>query len=1032
MKSTKLFVIIFLLAFGYFIPFVAALPSNFDWRNHDGYNWMTSVKNQGDCGSCWAFSTVGSVEAVYNIRKNNYNLDLDLAEEEIVSDCLLDSDCCVGWISSALNYIKNNGITDETHFSYVDNSCSCSGGNCTCTYSGPDRCSNRTCGDKIGGGLNYKISNTSSVPAYTETIKQYLIEKGPLSVCMGWGNHGGYWDGDIYRCTNDEGTDHCVVLVGYNADEYYWIAKNSYGSSWQDNGYFKVGYGECDIESYARYADVIGCGTTITKNTILTGDLINCPGNGINIGANNITLNCNNLLIDGDNLGYDYGIFLEEREGVTIKNCRIEEFYNGIGLWWENTNHTLIDNTIKNNKYGVIFNDWTNNHNNIRNNEFNGNTQYGAWLQGGAADNTFWNNTFTNNGENAYEYSNNNDWDYSGVGNYWDDFSSNSGYPTEYIIPGPGDGVDHFPEGALLPPGEICNSDSECGSNYCEGSVSNPARCCISEPAGDSWEGGGNSLGCGTDPNANYNDYYCNASGNIQSEITDTKNCDSQDNCSDYCLWDYQDGTDYYFDTSLGECVSKAYESDDDEENCTNCIGESLWNLGGEIELCCGDDSSEFKTTRNCEVDACTSDATDDACCIANTSCVYNSGCYNNGYIGDVDSDTENEECENGIWKLQPPQCGDTITEDTTLTADLLNCSNGGLGIGADNITLDCDNHLIDGTGEFSGIYLYDIDTVTIKNCNIQEFQNGILLLYKSSSNILLDNVVENNEYGLIINNQGSNNTVTGNDFIENSTHGISIGSDSQNNTIWNNDFIDNSVNAYEDSFSNNNNWDYSETGNYWSDFESNEGYPYEYVIAGSGNGIDNFPNTNEYAHLLFPENNTTLGMGSQFFDWTDVPNVTQYELHATKPDLTEESLVVPTNSEVTFGAKFWNTKLEDGLYTWKVRPIFDGIPGKWSGERNITRKTIPELYLPENGAELGLGGQYVDWEAIIGADGYYLYVVRPEGLKYNLYVKKDEFTVPAWFWDPLPLGEYTWKVRTVNSGDFAPYSEAWTFTKTE
>jgi hypothetical protein len=70
-------------------------------------------------------------------------------------------------------------------------------------------------------------------------------------------DYGGYWDGDIYRCSKDDGTNHAVVVVGYDDAGGYWIVKNSWGSSWgkSGDGYFKVGYGECRIDS-ARFSFV--------------------------------------------------------------------------------------------------------------------------------------------------------------------------------------------------------------------------------------------------------------------------------------------------------------------------------------------------------------------------------------------------------------------------------------------------------------------------------------------------------------------------------------------------------------------------------------------------------------------------------------------------------------------------------------------------------------------------------------------------------------------------------------------------------
>jgi len=86
-------------------------------------------------------------------------------------------------------------------------------------------------------------------------MKQSVVDTGPLSVAMGIGSsYGGDWDGDIYRCTNDSGVNHGVIVAGYDDAGGYWIVKNSWGSGWNGDGYFKVGYGECAIENYVSYA----------------------------------------------------------------------------------------------------------------------------------------------------------------------------------------------------------------------------------------------------------------------------------------------------------------------------------------------------------------------------------------------------------------------------------------------------------------------------------------------------------------------------------------------------------------------------------------------------------------------------------------------------------------------------------------------------------------------------------------------------------------------------------------------------------
>lgn len=233
-------------------------PSSFDWRNYGGQDWMTSVKDQGSCGSCWAFSAVGIVEPAYNISTNNPNLDLDLSEEYLVSDCLSGNTCCGGSHTEALSFIRDSGIPDEACLPYVDGSgCSCFPSDVcplTCANSGSGVCSNATCSDRCSDWASRltRIEAAGYVPA--GSIKKDLVEKGPLSADMGMG---GTFDGSgVYRCTDDSTTSHSVVIAGYSGAGGYWIVKNSWGSSWNGNGYFKVGYGECAIEDYVYYADV--------------------------------------------------------------------------------------------------------------------------------------------------------------------------------------------------------------------------------------------------------------------------------------------------------------------------------------------------------------------------------------------------------------------------------------------------------------------------------------------------------------------------------------------------------------------------------------------------------------------------------------------------------------------------------------------------------------------------------------------------------------------------------------------------------
>ena len=262
------------------------VPSSFDWRDHDEQDWMTPVKNQGSCGSCWAFSAVGVVEAMYNISTGDSSLDLDLSEEYLVSDCHtygLSQTCCGGWMSTALNFVRDAGIPDESCLPYVDGShCTCGGSTCdsNCAHIGSGICSDAACSDRCSNWQSRLRTIDAVSPVSAGQMKQSVVDNGPLTVAMGVFLPGSGFDANgVYRCTDDLHINHGVIIAGYNdagGSDGYWIVKNSWGASWPtpaDGGYFKVGYGECAIEQYAVYAyleaDIDGDGVSDPSD--------NCP-----------------------------------------------------------------------------------------------------------------------------------------------------------------------------------------------------------------------------------------------------------------------------------------------------------------------------------------------------------------------------------------------------------------------------------------------------------------------------------------------------------------------------------------------------------------------------------------------------------------------------------------------------------------------------------------------------------------------------------------------------------------------------------
>lgn len=207
-------------------------PSRLDWRDFDGRNWTTRIRNQGNCGSCVAFATVGAIEARLEIALANPALNPDLSEAHLFF-CDSNSSCTTGWAPyAAMNSARDTGIADEACYPYDVSAQACT--LCPAWENGVTQID-----DWVG------LTNQAD-------MKQALADEGPLEATMLVYSDFFRYTGGVYRHTSGalEG-GHAVTVVGYDDEEGYWIAKNSWGRGWGEDGWFRIAYGECGVDDYA-------------------------------------------------------------------------------------------------------------------------------------------------------------------------------------------------------------------------------------------------------------------------------------------------------------------------------------------------------------------------------------------------------------------------------------------------------------------------------------------------------------------------------------------------------------------------------------------------------------------------------------------------------------------------------------------------------------------------------------------------------------------------------------------------------------
>ncbi|XVE87073.1 hypothetical protein DITRI_Ditri18aG0087100 [Diplodiscus trichospermus] len=221
-----------------------SLPDSVDWRDHGAVN---PVKDQGYCGSCWAFSTIAAVEGINKIVTGEL---LSLSEQELVDcDRSYDAGCNGGLMDYAFQFIMDNGgIDTEEDYPYLgfDNQCD------------PTRKNAKV----------VSIDGYEDVTPFDESALKKAVAHQPVSVAIEAGGRAfQFYESGVFTGECGSALDHGVVAIGYGTDgngQDYWIVRNSWGSSWGEDGYIRMERnvddytGRCGIAMEASYPIKIG------------------------------------------------------------------------------------------------------------------------------------------------------------------------------------------------------------------------------------------------------------------------------------------------------------------------------------------------------------------------------------------------------------------------------------------------------------------------------------------------------------------------------------------------------------------------------------------------------------------------------------------------------------------------------------------------------------------------------------------------------------------------------------------------------
>lgn len=224
-----------------------ALLANQSYADLRNYNLVTPVREQGTCGSCWAFATVAAIESNYLMRHNNASpYSLDLSEQQLL-DCSGAGGCWGGWYGTTLDWLKdaNQSLTTETDQPYQRWQYQCMP-------------ADETQFEVVSYGRVTMYSEIASV----QEIKNAIAAHGAVMTAVN-ATHAflAYKKGTFNEYSSGE-VNHAVTIIGWDDSRHAWLLKNSWGDDWGDKGYMWIDYNSNKIGTFPYWVETSNSAAT--------------------------------------------------------------------------------------------------------------------------------------------------------------------------------------------------------------------------------------------------------------------------------------------------------------------------------------------------------------------------------------------------------------------------------------------------------------------------------------------------------------------------------------------------------------------------------------------------------------------------------------------------------------------------------------------------------------------------------------------------------------------------------------------------